>query len=140
MIQNDKIDRFRNKLKRPFVFNTTDTIDKLFVGVYSTKIYKQKKNFFVDIVKGLAYFDDGGKTKKFINAELGYKLRYSLNEFSLLYSIGSLNLSSKKPNFIFNDNISIAYKNIGFEFIHFSDWFLTDQRDYDVPYSISITI
>ena len=133
----NKINIFRNKLKRPLVFNAPDNIDNLFLGIYSTKIYKEKKKIYIDKIKGIAYFDSG--QKKFINAELGYKLRYNFKDFGLLYSLGSLNLSTNKPNFIFNDNISITYKNIGFEFIHFSDWFLTNHKEYDIPYTVSIT-
>ena len=147
IIKLKEIEEFRNKYElRPFIYRTQNQIDNLYISFnIENEIYNNKYNknifFFVNNVYGISYFNDNNpKKKKFLNLENGIQFCFKLKNVVLKYSLGTINISTNKPFIIFNDNISINYNDFGFQLTHYSDWFLTENKGYDVPYNLVIPI
>ena len=146
-----EIENFRKKYDlRPLIFSTTNQINNLYLSYNDeNQIYNKNNLFLINLIKGISYFDDDDIDNdndnkkiqtKFLNLEYGlqYCLKYKF--LAIRYSIGTLNISSRKPFIIFNDNLSINFNDFGLQLTHYSDWFLSKNKGYDVPYNLIIPI
>ena len=142
-IRIEEIEKFRkNSYLRPLIFKTTNQINNLYLSLNNeNEIYNKNNVFLINEIYGISYFiDDDAEKTKFINLEYGYQFCLKYKLLSIKYSLGSLNISTKKPYIIFNSNLSINFLNFGFQLPHYSDWFLSKEKGYDIPYSLVIPL
>ena len=134
---------------RPLIFNTSNTIDDLFISygnIYRTIIIKPYLD--INLFNKISFIDDGVSDRNNTNIgqnlliTTGYYLKFKYKKCYLKYALGNPTLSTATPNFLFNDFIGIGFESRNIQaditFPHYSDWIITDKKGFDIPYSINI--
>ncbi|VVU95023.1 hypothetical protein CPAV1605_748 [seawater metagenome] len=134
-MKNNKLNNERNKLNRPFVYNTNNDIDD-YIGIVEQKDTKLFNNLNYKLIneKKICMFKD--EDNKFVNIQNSYLIKFLYKKFFLEYKLCGINLSTTTPHIIFEDSLGFGYNNLSINFPHYSDWCLSNKKGYDVPFSI----